>query len=111
MTPRSVTIELQNLFRPMIEQCIAAGTRLATYPAMHLQDLARHFEFARSSALECAAVQQVMIASGGLDGESSCAMNLKPKRIISMLTRLAKQTDGAAESLTGCDANIEYEHN
>jgi len=74
------------------------------------KDRARYFEIARGSAFECAAIQDVLIASNGLDVATSCEMKLKLKRIVSMLTRMVMKTDGVAESPAGYDAHVDYEH-
>jgi four helix bundle protein len=74
------------------------------------KDRARYFEISRGSAFECAAIQDVLIASGGLDVASSCEMKLKLKRIVSMLTCMVMKSDGVAESPVGYGADIDYEH-
>lgn len=71
------------------------------------QDRAQCFESARGSALECAALQDVLIGSGGLTVASSCQMKRKLKRIVLMLTQMALGADGGAESPAGCDAGHE----
>jgi four helix bundle protein len=54
-----------------------------------LNDRARYLDIARGSALECAAIQDVLHASGALDAEMSLVMKRKLHRIVSMLTRMA----------------------
>jgi four helix bundle protein len=73
-------------------------------------DRARYFEIARGSALECAAIQDVLVASGGLNVESSRAMKRKLHRIVSMLTRMAMKLDGVAEGQAGYGVEGDYEH-
>ena len=53
------------------------------------KDRARFFDVARDSAFECAAIQDVLAATGGLDAGLSLVMKRKLKRIVAMLTRMA----------------------
>jgi four helix bundle protein len=75
-----------------------------------LNDRARYLDIARGSALECAAIQDVLQASGGLDAEASLVMKRKLHRIVSMLTRMAMKFDGVAEAEAGYRADSDYEH-
>ena len=75
-----------------------------------LKDRARFFDIARGSTFECAAIQDVLVASGGMDAVISRDMKLKLKRIVSMLTRMAMKFDGIAESSIGYAVAIDYEH-
>ncbi len=74
------------------------------------KDRARFFEIARGSALECAAVQDVLAASEGLVAESSVVLKRKLKRIVSMLTRMTMPSETAAESRATGPARVDYEH-
>ena len=74
------------------------------------KDRARFFEIARGSAFECAAIQDVLTASHGLDAHSSREMKLKLKRIVSMLTRMVMKTDTVSEMSAVYDADIDDEH-
>ena len=74
------------------------------------KDRARFLDVARGSALECAAIQDVLAVTGGLAPESNLQMKRKLKRILSMLTRMAMRFDAVAESPTGYHAAIDYEH-
>ncbi len=73
-------------------------------------DRARFLDIARGSALECAAVQDVLSASGGLDAEASRGLKRKLHRIVSMLTRMAMKLDGVAEAQAGYGVEGDYEH-
>ena len=53
-----------------------------------LKDRNRFLDNARGSALECAAIQDVLAATDGLGDESNDTMKEVLKRIVSMLTRL-----------------------
>jgi len=61
------------------------------------KDRSRFLDIARGSALECAAVQDVLVASGGLEPASSLALKRRLKRIVSMLTRMTMKRDHDAE--------------
>ena len=75
-----------------------------------VKDRARYFEIARGSAFECAAIQDVLTASDGLDSDSSRERKLKLKRIVSMLTRMVMKSDAVSELSAGYDTDIDYEH-
>ena len=69
-----------------------------------LKDKNRFFEIARGSALECAAIHDILQALSAIDGESNRRGKSELKRIVSMLTRLIQRTDRVAEGA------IEYEY-
>ena len=68
---------------------------------------ARFFEIARGSAFECAAIQDVLVASGRMEDGASRDMKLKLKRIVSMLTRMAMKFEGVGESSADYEAAID----
>ena len=51
-------------------------------------DRRRYFEIARGSALECAAIQDVLMVGKALDGEESRERKIELDRIAAMLSRL-----------------------
>ncbi|ABW66176.1 four helix bundle protein [Desulfosudis oleivorans] len=51
-------------------------------------DRRRYFEIARGSALECAAIQDVLVVGRGLQEEESRERKLELDRIVAMLSRL-----------------------
>ena len=65
---------------------IAEGNGKATEP-----DRRRFFEIARGSAFECAAIQDVLVASKALSKDSSDPQKLVLDRIAAMLSRLGKR--------------------
>jgi len=69
-----------------------------------LRDKNRFFEIARGSALECAAIHDILKACEGVTPESNQLGKSQLKRIVSMLTRLIQRMDHIAE-----DSN-EYEY-
>jgi four helix bundle protein len=75
-----------------------------------LKDRARFFDIARGSSFECAAIQDVLVASGGIDLSTSTELKIKLKRIVAMLTRMAMKLDGVSESSAEYDVAFDYEH-
>jgi len=69
-----------------------------------LKDKNRYFEIARGSALECAAIHDVLCVCDALAAEADRRGKTSLKRIVAMLTRLIQRTtsgserDGLAES-------------
>jgi four helix bundle protein len=55
-----------------------------------LKDKNRFFEIARRSALECAAIHDVLRVCDAIDDDSNCHGKTALKRIVSMLTRLIR---------------------
>jgi four helix bundle protein len=74
------------------------------------KDRARFLDIARGSALECAAIQDVLVVSGGLNLETSFELKSKLVRIVAMLTRMAMKFDGISEPLKGYHLGDDYEH-
>jgi len=68
-----------------------------------LKDKNRFFEIARGSALECAAIHDVLSSFEAINAESNRIGKTNLKRIVSMLTRLIQRTQ------TVSDGSIEYE--
>jgi len=62
-----------------------------------VKDKNRFFEIARGSALECAAIHDILQALSAIDAESNRRGKSELKRIVSMLTRLIQRTDRVAE--------------
>lgn len=75
-----------------------------------MKDLARFLDITRGAALGCAAIQDVLVASAGLDAESGLVLKRKLKQIFSMLARRAMKSHRAAETRSGCRAAADYEH-
>ncbi|TWU51532.1 four helix bundle protein [Rubripirellula reticaptiva] len=74
------------------------------------KDRARFFDIARGSSFECAAIQDVLVATGGLDDSTSRDLKSKLKRIVSMLTRMAMKFDDVSESSVDYAVAIDCEH-
>jgi len=69
-----------------------------------LKDKNRFFEIARGSALECAAIHDILSAFEAIDSDLNRDGKTKLKRIVSMSTRLIQRTDSVSENW------IEYEY-
>lgn len=69
-----------------------------------LKDKNRCFEIARGSALECAAIHNVLRVCDAIDDKANDHGKSELKRIVSMLTRLIQRTTGVSED------RIEYEY-
>jgi four helix bundle protein len=69
-----------------------------------LKDKNRFFEIARGSALECAAIHDILVSFEAIDLELNRVGKTNLKRIVSMLTRLIQRTDSVSEG------SIEYEY-
>ena len=75
-----------------------------------LKDRARYFDIARGSSFECAAIQDVLVATGGLGDSTSRNLKSQLKRIVAMLTRMAMKFDGVKERSVDYPLAIDYEH-
>ncbi len=76
-----------------------------------LKDRSRFFDISRGSALECSAIQDVLLISGAISKETSDSMTAKLKRIVALLTRLAMRSDRVSKSSAWYDAAaFDYEH-
>ena len=69
-----------------------------------LKDKNRFFEIARGSALECAAIHDVLRVCDAIDNDLNCRGKSDLKRIVLMLTRLIQRNAGVSED------RIEYEY-
>lgn len=75
-----------------------------------LKDRARFFDIARGSSFECAAIQDVLVAAGGIKQAMSEPLKLKLKRIVSMLTKMAMKFDGISEPSEVYAGKVEHVH-
>jgi four helix bundle protein len=69
-----------------------------------LEDKNRFFEIARGSALEYAAIHDILHSFDAIDAETNRIGKASLKRIVSMLTRLIQRTETVSEN------QIEYEY-
>ena len=75
-----------------------------------LKDRARFLDTARGSALECAAIQDVLVRTKGIKVQDDAEMKVMLHRIVAMLIRMATQFDGVAEQCAAYDAGIDYDY-
>lgn len=75
-----------------------------------LKDRARFLDIARGSALECAAIQDVLVVSDGLSRETDHKLKSRLVRIVAMLTRMAMKFEGVSESSSEYNQFSEHEH-
>jgi len=79
-----------------------------------IKDKNRFFEIARGSALECAAIHDVLRVCDAIGIDSNCCGKSEWKRIVSMLRRLIQRTAGVSEDRSEyeyLDAEYEYAPN
>ncbi len=69
-------------------------------------DRRRYFEIARASALECAAVQDILVVCGALDPDVSSKAKKQLDRIVAMLTKLGGRGYSVEEQISDYGENI-----
>ena len=74
------------------------------------KDRTRFPDIARGSALECAAIQDVLVVSGGMSRETDDELKSKLVRIVAMLTRMAMKFDGVSETLSEYNPSGDYDY-
>ena len=75
-----------------------------------LKDRCRFLDIARGSALECAAIQDVLVATDGLDDDRHLELKRSLYRVVAMLTRLISRLNVVAEPDSSYNTAIEYEY-
>ena len=75
-----------------------------------LKDRARFLDIARGSALECAAIQDVLVRTKGIKVQDDAEIKAMLHWIVVMLTRMAMRFDGVAEQCAAYDAGIDYDY-
>ena len=69
-------------------------------------DRRRYFEIARDSALECAAIQDVLVVGNALDKEESSSHKTDLNRIVAMLIRLGGRGYRLRDAETDYDTEL-----
>ncbi|TWU43551.1 hypothetical protein Q31b_25920 [Novipirellula aureliae] len=105
----NVTGSLDGLHRHARDQWLRAAQSIPLNIAegngkRSLKDRNRFLDIARGSALECAAIEDVLAATEGLNDARHRELKSLLKRIVSMLTRLIARGESVSES------PVEYEY-
>ena len=79
---------------------IAEGNGAEGNGKRHTKDRRRFLDITRGSALECAAIQDVLAATNGLDDEPNLDLKRSLHRMVAMLTRLISRLNVVAEPET-----------
>jgi four helix bundle protein len=106
---RGVVKSLSGIDRPIRDQWMRAAQSMPLNIAEgngkeSLKDKNRFFEIARGSALECAAIHDVLAGCGVIDRGVGRQGKAELKRIVSMLTRLIQRSNAVRED------RFEYEY-
>ena len=70
----------------------------------------RFLDVARGSALECAAIQDVLVRTKGVKVQDDAEVKVVLHRIVAMLTRMVMRFGDVAEPCAAYDAEIDYDH-
>ena len=70
---------------------------------LSLKDKNRFFEIARGSALECAAIHDILVSTAVTDDDSTRHGKSQLRRIVSMLTRLIQRTGQETDAAFECE--------
>ena len=90
-----LSFELPKQFRHTRDQWLRAAQSIALNIAegngkRSQRERERFFDIARGSALECCAIQDVLVVSGGLQDAVNDKLKEKLKRVVSMLSKMVE---------------------
>ena len=75
-----------------------------------LKDRSRFFDIARGSALECAAIHDVLSVCRAISPDDNLTGKTQLRRIVAMLTKLVARNDSVSETRSVYHAAFEHEH-
>jgi four helix bundle protein len=106
---------LKGLYRHACDQWLRAAQSFPVGIAegngkRSLKDRARVLDMARGSVLECAATQDVLVTTKGIKVQDDSAVKAMLHRIVAMLTGMAMEFGGVADSIAASDAGIDYDN-
>ena len=75
-----------------------------------LKDRSRFFDIARGSALECAAIHDVLSVCRAISADDNLTGKTQLRRIVAMLTKLVARNESVSETRSVYHAAFEHEH-
>jgi hypothetical protein len=73
-----------------------------------LKDRSRFFDIARGSALECAAIHDILKVCRAIDVDDNLTGKSQLRRIVAMLTKLVALNESVSETLSGYQTAFEH---
>ena len=74
-----------------------------------LKDRSRFFDIARGSALECAAVHDILLVCKAIDPDENLTGKSQLRRMVAMLTRLVARNESVSETPSNYQTAFEHE--
>ena len=75
-----------------------------------LKDRCRFFDIARGSALECAAIHDILTVCQAIEPEDNLTGKSQLRRIVAMLTKLVARNTSVSEARSVYFTSLEHEH-
>ena len=75
-----------------------------------LKDRSRFFDIARGSALECAAIHDILTVCHAINRDDNLAGKSQMRRVVAMLTKLVARNISVSETPTVYQTAFEHEH-
>ena len=74
------------------------------------KDRSRFFDIARGSALECAAIHDILTVCHAIDSDDNLTGKSQLRRVVAMLTKLVARNESVSENPTVYQTAFEHEH-